>query len=146
MTTKEFLQQYRYAQWRAEDAQRREEDVDEQICELMESLTRMVRPVDGDRVQGKGADRMADTVARMVDLDKGRNNTVNAQREVMRDVENAISSLDDVRYRKLLRCVYINGLRLNQAAEKLGYCYSWTRQLHGHALIALEKVRTQTNN
>ena len=51
-----------------------------------------------------------------------------------------ILQLDDIRYVKILMMRYVNGMKLTDISDEIGYGYDYTCTLHGQALDAFAKT------
>ena len=128
---KRFLRGYRALLLRRESLLR-------EIERLRESLTGITAPLKDDPVQGSGAaDRMADTVARIVDAEEALNPALNEINRRIKAILMAIDSIPDEMQKTILTLRYIEGLDWISVSEKVGYEERQTFVIHGRALAAV---------
>ena len=133
MTAKEYLRQYRDA----DDAINAKLD---QIHRLRELATKTTTAMSPARVKSSGEpDKLAGIIARIVDMEREVDDSIDRLQDTKRQVEEAISGVRDARERKVLTLRYINGLRWEEIAVRLVYHYRWVLELHGRGLRAVEK-------
>ena len=133
MTAKEYLRQYRDA----DDAINAKLD---QIHRLRELATKTTTAMSPARVKSSGEpDKLAGIIARIVDMEREVDDSIDRLQDTKRQVEDAIAGVRDPRERKVLTLRYINGLRWEEIAVRLNYDYRWVLRLHGKAL---EKLNT----
>ncbi len=114
---------------------------DNQIDQLLEELARWkakstaVSPVYSDVPKGhNGADRMADAVARIVELEDEITERIDALVNMRRQIEADIATVPDGRLQQLLRYRYIDGMTWERIAVEMHYSYMQVCRLHGRAL------------
>lgn len=130
---KAFLQRYRALGVQLESARR---DVER----MRESLTSITAPIKDDPVQGSGAaDRMADTIAKIIDAENAFADVVNSIAQAQTQVLDAIESVPDETQKAVLMLRYVEGLDWISVAEKIGYEERQTFVIHGRALGAVNE-------
>ena len=123
---KEYLRSYRRAI-------RREKDILLEIQRLR--LDKMFPSVVNDGMpKGSHQSDLSDYIANMDEqielLKLERLEKVN----IYRDIEKRIRAMENTDEQDVLRYRYINGLKWDDIAEKMGYCYRRTLEIHGNAL------------
>lgn len=116
-----------------------------QTMEQIEALRATASGVTGldyskDRVQVSPSDKMADVMAKLVDLENELYAELSEYREKKTLIENQIKGMDDPTLSKLLWLKYVEGLHLEEAAERMGYSFEWIRHKHGDALRKFERL------
>ena len=137
MTAKEFLRRARDVDRRVDEAQERAERIRAKLeSGRMSSLTGMPR--------GGGAD-WTETADRLIELER----VVNARtRELVRwklAAIDAIRSVEEPRLAEVLELYYIDGLKWEDVAQRMGLDVRWVYRLHGRALLEVrvpEEVET----
>lgn len=64
-----------------------------------------------------------------------------ADLETMRDVESVIRSAPSLLQYQILRLRYIDGMKWDDIAERIGKTRQWVNTVHGRALVNVEKAR-----
>ncbi len=100
-----------------------------------------------DRVQTSPTDRMAEVMARWVDMESEINETIDRYVDTKNRIINEIHRLQDTRYISILYKRYVEFKPLVTVAYELSYDYKWTCKLHGDALQAFDHaiLRTRQN-
>lgn len=101
-----------------------------------------------DRVQTSPRDRMADIMARWVDLEEEINEIIDRYVDTKNRIINEVNSLQDARYMSILYKRYVEFKPLVVVAYEMNYDYKWTCKLHGDALQTFDKLilqRTRQN-
>ena len=130
---KRFLRGYRALMLRRESLLR-------EIERLRESLTGVTAPLKDDPVQGSGAsDRMADTVARIVDAEEALNPALTEINDRIREILAAIDSVPDEMEKTVLTLRYIEGLDWISVSQRISYEERQTFVIHGRALAAVNR-------
>jgi len=111
----------------------------------MEHATRATSRLTATRIGGTGRrSNVEDAVLAMVDLSREIERETNLYIEKVREIRAVIAKVPDNRHRLLLRWRYVNGWRWDRIAEGLNVSdRSWVWELHGKALLEVEKVRAQ---
>ena len=95
---------------------------------------------DADKVKSSGKpDKMAEAVAKYVDLEKEINEHIDQLVDIRKDVVTVIEMLDIGEY-DLLHKVYVQYLTLDEASYKMGKSYTWATTTHKRALANVQKI------
>lgn len=95
---------------------------------------------EGDRVQSSGSkQKMADAVARYVDIESEINDEIDRLANVRREIVLTIEALPVDEYDMLYQ-VYVNYKELQDVATDMDKSYSWATTIHGRALAHLQKI------
>lgn len=130
---KRFLRGYRALLVRRESLLR-------EIERLRESLTGITAPLKDDPVQSSGAaDRMGDTIARIIDAEAALNPALDEINARIREILAAIDSVPDEMQKTVLTLRYIEGLDWIAVSEKIQYEERQTFVIHGRALVAVNR-------
>jgi DNA-directed RNA polymerase specialized sigma24 family protein len=130
VTAKEFLRRAREVDRRVDEAQERVERIRAKLeSGRMSSLTGMPR--------GGGAD-WTETADKLIELER----VVNARtRELVRwklAAIDAIRSVEEPRLSEVLELYYIDGLKWEDVAQRMGLDVRWVYRLHGRALLCVK--------
>ena len=87
---------------------------------------------------GLPSDKIADIVARIVDMERAVDAEIDDLGEIRRGVLDAIASVDDDRMREVLERKYILGETWEKITVEMHYNYRWVTRLHG---LALQKIK-----
>lgn len=130
LTAKEFLRRAREVDRRVDEATERVERIRAKLeSGRMSSLTGMPR--------GGGAD-WTETADRLIELERVVNQRT---RELVRwklAAIDAIRSVDEPRLAEVLELYYIDGLRWEDVAQRMGMDVRWVYRLHGRALLKVQ--------
>lgn len=137
---KQYLQRYRAA--RAQYA-----SLCREINDLRESLTGTTQALRADVVSGSGpSDRMADTVAKIADMEASISGEADKVSAALDGVLAAIRAVPDQTQRTVLTLRYVEGLDWISVQERVGYERTQVYVIHGRALVAVnEWLRGQTH-
>ena len=91
-------------------------------------------------------DKLAATVAKIVDLKKGLRDEIEEYIELKEEAIKLIDSMSDGRHRLVLTYRYINGKTWEEIAVEMHYTYKWVHVLHGQALADFENVLRMRNS
>lgn len=130
MITKQELQKYLQI-----DAQ-----IDELIverCALMDRATKITPALNGMPHAPGVSDKIGNAVAIIDSIDQKIADKMTELREEKERIEHAISCVQDVRLQTILRYKYINGMTLEQIAEKMDMSERHIIRMH---ISALEKI------
>ena len=95
---------------------------------------------EGERVQSSGSkQKMADAVARYVDIESEINAEIDKLANVRREIVLTIEALPVDEYDMLYQ-VYVNCKELQDVATDMDKSYSWATTIHGRALAHLQKI------
>lgn len=130
MTAKEFLRRAREVDRRVDEAQERVERLQAKLeAGRMSRITGMPR--------GGGAD-WTETADKLIELER----VVNARtRELVRwklAAIDAIRGVEEPRLAEVLELYYIDGLRWEDVAKRMGLDQRWVFRLHGRALLLVK--------
>ncbi len=94
----------------------------------------------GERVQSSGRpQKMADMVARYVDLEKEMNEQIDRLIDARREIISVLEQLDKTEY-NLLHLIYVQYFTLKEAAVMMKKGYSWATTVHGTALKHVQEI------
>lgn len=138
MTAKNYLRQIRLLDQRI--TQRMEE-----AAELRQlALGFHAVEIKQDAVQtSPDGDKMAEAVGRYVDLEEEINRMIDDFVDLKHKIIGEIQKLDDDRLMTLLHLRYVRYMTFEKIAVEMGYTYQWVCELHGQALQAFEKIRSE---
>lgn len=131
MTAKEYLSQYRILDAR----------IDTRFERLLRlrALAERCTTTYGHRVgSGAAVDKRAELVAKIVDAESALNAQIDYLLTLKDEIESAIASVPDNRYRALLEMRYLAGKRWEDIAAAMHYDERWVRKMHGWALLAIK--------
>lgn len=130
---KAYLQRYRAALARQRSLTR-------SIAELRASLTGTTQALRPDPVAGSGpTDRMADTVAKIADMEAAMADELDRVQRTLHDVLEAIAAVPDETQRAVLTLRYVEGLGWTEIQERLHYERTQTYVVHGRALVEVNR-------
>lgn len=107
---------------------------------LAARVTGLARPL-SEPVSGTRRSDIANAAAKLADMDKEIDNTIDEYTERKKRILIRINAISDIRYRTLLFLYYANTvpLRLHEVAKMMHYQYSTVKVMHGCALDAYQK-------
>ncbi|MBR5544876.1 MAG: hypothetical protein IKU66_05320 [Clostridia bacterium] len=95
---------------------------------------------DADKVKSSGKpDKMAEAVAKYVDLENEINEHIDQLIEVKKDVLTVIEMLNVIEYDFLYKH-YFDFEDVGEIAYKMGRSYSWATTTHARALASVQKI------
>lgn len=130
MTAKEYLMQYRRA----------EQEIDRLLEEkarwtaLAEKMTPSLSGIPGG---AGGGDRLGETVAKIVDLEREIGAKVDELVEHYRKIGEVVSQISDAKEREVLLRRYIQGQSWEEIGERMGVTERWVYQVHKRAIFSL---------
>lgn len=135
MTAKEYLSEVQTFQTIIEQKQ-------EALKQIRESVTTVHSlQYDREKVQeSKQTDRIGETVAKIVDLEKEVENDIIRLICKKHEVIKQIHALDNIRYIQLLFKRYIEFKRFQTIAEEMDLTDQYIKEIHPKALKAFEKA------
>lgn len=77
---------------------------------------------------------------KLVEFEEKIDKQIDRLYEVKTETLEAISRLNDRRYREILKGRYIEGLTFEEISVRIRYSYKQTCRLHGRALIKMEVI------
>lgn len=133
-TAKEFLQQVRLCDIHINSL------LEEKA--QMEALARKITSSwGGEHVSGSGnQDKLGDTVAKIIDLEKRIDNAVDRFVDKKAEVRAVIEQVNNPDHLELLLKVYIHYETLEKVACEMGYTYRNACYIHGRALQMVEGI------
>ena len=130
MTAKEYLTQYR--------------QIEKEIGGLLEERTRwvalaekMTPSLSGMPGGAVGGDRLGETVAKIVDLEREIDAKVDELMGHYRKIREAVSQIPDAKEREVLMRRYMQGQSWEEIAERMGVTERWVYQVHKRAIFSL---------
>ncbi|RDU22775.1 DUF1492 domain-containing protein [Anaerosacchariphilus polymeriproducens] len=133
MTAKEYLYQLK--------------DIDDLINSNQEEVDRLralatnISVTYSDEPHGSGtSDKVGNTVVKIADLENEINDLIDELIDLKRESISIIKQIKGIRERTILIKRYINNKTLEQSAVEMGISYTWTKQLHGIALLEFDKL------
>lgn len=98
-----------------------------------------------DRVQSSGnPQKMADAVARYVDLEAVIDAVIDELVDTKKDVIAVIEKLPPTEY-DILHKIYIQHIALDEVADVCNKSYSWAKTIHGIALKNVQRILDERN-
>lgn len=113
-------------------------NLESRISALRETLERTTARLDGMPHGSDGSDKMATMTATIVDLERKLDERRVELEKGMQEAEAAIDTLDDDRYRLVLRLRYIEALSWKEVAKKTHYDKRHCTRIHKAALRRLK--------
>lgn len=86
---------------------------------------------------GKIRDRVGDIVAKIADLEREINTDIDALVDLGREISDKIKSIGQDKLRQVLELHYLNGLSLDEVAERMHYSYRQICRIHSQALAEI---------
>lgn len=130
MTAKEYLMQYR--------------QIEKEINRLLEERARwaalaekMTPSLSGMPGGAGGGDRLGETVAKIVDLEREIDAKVDELMGHYRKIREAVSQIPDAKEREVLLRRYMQGQSWEEIAERMGVTGRWVYQVHKRAIFSL---------
>lgn len=113
----------------------------EERSRLKAMVTKITPTMKQDAVSGGGnQDKMAETVAKLIDLEAEIDRAVDRYVDARNAVTGTIDKVTDARLHKVLSKRYVEFKTWEQIACEMGKSYQWVCKLHGIALQAVEKI------
>ena len=133
MTTKQYLNQVRRYD-------RMISNKLSEIYQLKTLATSISVATDGDRVQSSGnKDRMGNTVARLVDLERETDKLIQVYTDKRQVIISQIDIMEDMNFYDVLFHRYIEGKTFDAIADDMHYSWRQVVRIHDDALAAFEK-------
>lgn len=134
MTAKEYLgQAYRLDQ--------RINSKLEQVASLNQLATKCTSTITGmPRTPNRGTSTMADTIAKIVDLEAEINADIDSLVDLKREMVSLIKSVNNSEYQTLLELRYLCFHTWEQIAVEMNYGATWIYNVHERALNVIEKL------
>ena len=113
----------------------------DEIEKLRNLLTGGAVRYDSEKVQtSSDNDRMTDTIAKIIELEKTINEDIDELVDKKIVAREMIERLDDDREKIILYKRYFDGKSFEQISVECNYSWKWVHVLHGNALKKLEKI------
>ncbi len=128
MTAKEYLKQYRALDVQIQAKTER--------AALWRQRAEYVSPV-GMSGNGSIRDRVGDTAVKIADLEREINTDIDALVDLELDISTRIKAVARSNLRQVLELHYLNGLSLNEVAQRMHYSYRQICRIHGEALAEI---------
>ena len=93
-----------------------------------------------DKVQHSVDDKIANLIAKLTDMKNEYLYQIELMLECKNEIETAISSLTNIRYKIILNYYYIDGLKMNKISEIMQYDIRHIRRLYSEALKEIETI------
>lgn len=133
-----------YAKAELKKIQRYDAQIDMMLSEVsrIRSLAmKVTATISGDVGGGGGnSDKIADAVARIVDLEREIDNQIDEFVNLKKRLMNYINQLQEPNHITILHRRYFLGEPFWKIAEDMGYCERNIGYLHGNALLQLNKL------
>ena len=134
MNSKEYLDNF-YMLNKKIDAKQKELD------KLNRLLYVLNRPLTPDKVQtSKEPDPMANTVAKIVDLQNDINNLIDKYADQMHEIINVIEQVSDPKEYDLLHKHYVQGLSWTYISKTWDNSNTWVHEVKRNALESVQKI------
>lgn len=130
MTAKEFLNRAWKIDLRVRHAQNRLEELRARMGAVKSSAPRKAP-------RGGRARAWTDAVDSLCDAEAALVREIAALYRVQAEVRAAINTVDNVRWRAVLECRYLDGMKWQDIAEEMGYEVRTVTRMHGKALKAV---------
>lgn len=113
-----------------------------ELEELQDKLKHITPVLSTDKVSGGGGvqDRMADAVARVVDLQQTINADIDSFADMKQEALALLDRMENPVYMTLLHRRYFLHHSFEKIASDMNYTYRWVTRLHGRALQEYEKL------
>lgn len=113
----------------------------DQLNSLNDLATKSTNVINGmPHSPNKGVSRMADTVAKIVDLQCEVNADIDRLVELKRTIAHVIASVDKPDLRTILEKRYLCFQTWERIASEMQYDIRWLHRLHGKALVAADEA------
>lgn len=134
MTAKEYLQRYL-------EADREINAKLEEVSRLRQLVTKTTQVFKQDPIMdGTKRDRLAEIVAKIVDLEREVDEDIDKLQIIKKEVEQTINSVEDGTLRTLLRYRYICGYKWERIAVEMNYSWRAIHYLHSRALRQIKNI------
>ena len=92
------------------------------------------------------SDKVGKNAAKIADLDREIQDKINELLALRGEIQATIEQVSGKQIRQILTAIYINGHRVYEAAEIVGYSYSQTERYHLEGLEQIEKIMITNEN
>lgn len=128
METKEFLSQVKKL-----DLQIKNKLIEKQ--QWKDIALGITANMDGERVQSSGSkSKMSDAIEKCIDMESEIDRLIDKLIDTKREVIGTIEKLDSPTQYDVLHMIYIQGMTLQEVADKYNMSYDWAATTHGRAL------------
>lgn len=111
--------------------------------ERIRALGEKITPSLTERVQGGDmGDKVADTVIKLVELDKQIQEDIDKMVDLKKEATENINRIQDSRCRIVLSMYYLSNLTFEEIAENVHYSYRWVRRIHKKGIKELREKLT----
>lgn len=138
MTAKEYLRSIKYLD-AAINAKQRELDRLRHDAENVRGIT-----CDKDKVQSSAPSDSTKIIDKIIDLSKEINSEIDRLIDLKAEARTKINRVYNEKFISLLTDIYINGVTLEQEAERMDSSYSTICRWHGQALQIFRKENNMT--
>lgn len=138
MTAKEYLRSIKYLD-AAINAKQRELDRLRHDAENVRGIT-----YDKDKVQSSAPSDSTKIIDKIIDLSKEINSEIDRLIDLKAEARTKINRVYNEKFISLLTDIYINGVTLEQEAERMDSSYSTICRWHGQALQIFRKENNMT--
>ncbi len=108
--------------------------------ERIRALGEKITPSLTERVQGGDmGDKVADTVIKLVELDKQIQEDIDKMVDLKKEATENINKIQDSRCRIVLSMYYLSNLTFEEIAENIHYSYRWVRRIHKKGIKEFER-------
>ena len=121
---------------------REQKRLESRIAELtaeMQSIRSVVLS-DVSRCKGKSNERLEQIIDEKQQLINDYKNQILWNQKLMHNIEAAINSLTDERFRMILSMRYLDGRTWEYIADRMSYNVKWIYILHGRALNSISSI------
>ena len=138
MTAKEYLSQ-------AYHLDQRINSKIEQVASLNDLATKCTSTITGmPHAQSSSTSKMADTINKIIDLEKEINIDIDMLVDIKRDITEKVKSVPNREYQTLLEMRYLCMRPWDEIAMAMGYEQRYLFKLHSKALICFENIFKRT--
>lgn len=121
---------------------RKIENKDAERYKLEQLAQRLSAPIGGERVQtSHNPDAMADTVVRIIEVEKEIDSLVRDLLIVQSEVIKTIDSLPNQNWVDVLHKQYVEGKSLRETADKMGYSVDYVKHMSQTAIKQVKNIK-----
>ena len=89
-------------------------------------------------------DKLADAIAKIVDLERETDELVDGLISERRRIINQIDAIGNTTYYRVLTCRYVKGMKIKQIAKETDYAEAYVKELIRNAIVFFEKIYGDT--
>lgn len=89
-------------------------------------------------------DKLADAIAKIVDLERETDKLVEGLISERRRIINQIDAIGNTTYYQTLTCRYVKGMKIREIADEIGYAETYVKELLRKATTEFEKIYGNT--